>query len=1571
MLTEQLRSQISERKQELLGFLRSSNKAVPFIPPPISRRKISGPAALSFAQERLWFLEQLEPSSNGYNLCRAWRLAGCLNVAALEASLNQILRRHDVLRSAIQFADGRPLQSVQPPVKFKLEIVDLQQKPEADREAEIRRRIQETAEHPFDFAAGMFLRAEVLRVTNDEHILVLATHHIVSDAWSMGILSRELWSLYKTYTAGKSCELEELPIQYADFAVWQREWLQGKVLDSQISYWKKQLADLPINNLPSDRSRAPRQTFRGARLSVALPVSLSAAINELSNECSVTPFMTLLAVFQVLLYRYTGEEDIVVGSPIANRSIAELEPLVGFFVNTLVLRTDLSGNPTFKELLFRVREVCLAAYEHQDFPFEKLVQELQPERDQSRNPLFQVMFGLQNATGGILPVEGLRIEPIEFETGRSLFDLSLFLRERNGKFIGQFEYSTDLFERDTIERMAGYYRRLLEGVVADPDQPIATLPILSEAERHKILIEWNDTAADYPKDKCIHELFEAQVERTPDAVAVEFENQQITYRELNRRANQLAHYLSSLNIEPEKRVGICTDRSIELVLGLLGILKAGGAYVPFDPAYPKARLEFMLQDSRCSVLLTQEKWLGDLAFTDSHSQLKIIALDRDADAIRKEDRENPRGYLNSNNLAYVIYTSGSTGTPKGVAVEHRNTVALLNWAKEVFTASELAGVLASTSICFDLSVFELFAPLSWGGRVVLVDNALNLYETPEANRVTLINTVPAVMTALLRVCCLPDSVRVVNLAGEPLRAELVEELYKTANVEKVYDLYGPSETTTYSTFKLRTTDSPATIGRPISNTQVYILDSSLQPVPIGMRGEIFIGGSGVARGYLGRTELTEEKFIKNPFSDDLNSRLYRTGDLARYLPDGQIQFHGRADNQVKIRGYRVELGQIESVLSQHPGVKESVVVVREDIKEFVLELPESNLERRSRRVESSDFEKRLVAYIVARQQLAPTTSELRSFLAQQLPGYMIPAAFVRLDYVPLNDNGKLDRSKLPAPDESNRYLNELVIAPRTETEELIANVWKDVLKLDPINVHDNFFELGGHSLLAIQIVARLSEALNQDVLLKTLFDAPTIRGLAEELENTLRGSDTQRLPPILPAPRDGPLPLSMNQEHLWHLDKMIPGTYFFNMPYVYRLSGDLNVSALESALADIIGRHEALRTVFGSVDGRPVQIIKESAQLELPTVDLVDQMGGQPEEKAAAYMLEERQRSFNLSTGPLFRSKLLRLTYRDWLLLVTIHHIIGDYWSMQTFRRELIALYDAFSKGSPPALSKPVIQFADYAIWEKHLVENGRLDSQLVYWKKRLAPPLSCGSGSEDGKRKKILNLGTMQAPLDIGEKPFASIKTVARRNNCTPFMVVMTVLSIAIHGWSSEEDIRIGTLVANRAQGKTGNVIGPFLNTVILRIEVSSKMSVRELLSQVRTVTLAAHVNENLPFEHLVRVLEQEQKAQRDSLCPILMSYQMSHCERLERSGITFASVGTQQIEAVDRASPTAFDLIFKLRESSTNLTGTVNYVDDRFATGEIGSILDCFDSAVKSIVVDVESLMSRIVEDVLRRVS
>lgn len=1033
---------------------------------------------LSFAQQRLWFIHQLVPDTPAYNLPLIIRFQGRVNVAVLEQSLNEIIKRHEILRTNFIVVDGQQFQVIQPDLNINLLVEDLQQLPKSDRTTETQHLIKKFAQQTFDLSSQPLLRTQLLRLGEEEYQLVLILNHIIVDGWSIGIFIRELSAIYEAFVNGKPSP-PELPIQYLDFTYWQQRQLQGERLQTLITYWKQQLGgNLPVLDLPTDRLRKSFPTFNGARAKLVLSPSLSAQLKNLCQQEGATLFMVLLAAFKTLLYRYTGQTDILVGSPIASRNRAELESLIGFFVNVLVLRTSLDGVPSFRELLERVKATAIAAYTHQDLPFDKLVEELQPERHLSYNPLFQVMFVLQNIP---LPKPTLSDIDITFEEGfndTAKFDLTLFIEDREQGLVATLEYNTDLFHADTMHRMLGHLQTLLEGIVANPDQSITELPLLTAFERQQILVDWNQTQTDYPQHLCIHQLFEQQVERTPNAVALVFENQRLTYRELNNQANQLAHYLQKLGVKPEVCVGICMERSPEMVIGLLAILKAGSAYIPLDPKYPQERLAFMLEDSQAQILLTQTHLVQ--CFTDA---INTICLDSDRQFLKQESKENPISEVRSKNLAYIIYTSGSTGKPKGVAIEHSSCIALLTWARQVF-ADELGGVLASTSICFDLSVFELFVPLSWGGKVILVENALHLPSSPAATEVSLVNTVPSIITELLRINGLPVSVRTLNLAGEALQYQLVQQIYQNDPIQKVFNLYGPSEDTTYSTFTLvNKADKIVTIGRPIHNTQIYLLDAHLQPVPVGVKGEIYIAGVGLARGYLNRPEVTSDRFIANPFDNELNTRLYKTGDLARYLPDGNLEYLGRIDYQVKIRGFRIELGEIEKILIKHPAVREVVVLA----------------------LEQQLGDQQLVAYFVPEQGQSPTTNELRNYLKGTLPDYMVPAVFVLLDAMPLLPNGKVNRGALLVPT-LRPTIAGTYEAPNSEMERAIATIWQELLKLEKVGINDNFFDLGGHSLLMVQLKQKLDSAFNKKLSIVELFQHPTIHCLAKYLSQDSENS---------------------------------------------------------------------------------------------------------------------------------------------------------------------------------------------------------------------------------------------------------------------------------------------------------------------------------------------------------------------------------------------------------------------------------------------------------------------------------
>jgi amino acid adenylation domain-containing protein len=988
-LTPELRTEIQERKAEIISFLKAANRttsntSTPLLP--ISRDKT---LPVSFAQQRLWFLDQLVPNDAFYNTPAAVRLTGSLNLAALEQTFNQIVRRHEALRTTFVTVEGQPVQVIAPTLTLSLPVIDLRDFPVAERETQARQLTTQEAQRPFDLSKAPLLRVTLLRLDETEYVLLLILHHIVSDGWSIGILIREIAALYSAIGNEQPVLLPPLSIQYADFAYWQRQWLQGKVLAAQLAYWRQHLRDISILNLPTDRARPAVQTYRGATQFLQLPKNLSEALEALSQREGVTLFMTLLAAFQTLLYRYTQQEDITVGSPIANRNRSEIEGLIGFFVNSLVLRTDLSGNPTFLELLHRVREVALGAYAHQDLPFEKLVEELHPERNLSQNPLFQVVFALQNAPMQALELPKLTLSPLQFvDTGTTRFDLEFHLWEQpqnNGLgadssagISGFVVYSTDLFDETTITRMLGHFQTLLEGIVANPEQRIAGLPILSGSEHHQLLVEWNNTQVDYPKDPCIHQLFEAQVEKTPDAVAVVFEDKQLTYRELNSRSNQLAHYLQKQGVSAEVLVGLCVERSPDMIVGMLGILKAGGAYVPLDPSYPSDRLNSIIEDAQVSVLLTHQQFksltnsesslnrtkpveidshldpnlvtngginspAGERVVQDGEIQADcqiynpiVVCLDKDWETIAQELAENPTSNITADNLAYVIYTSGTTGKPKGVEIEHRGLSNLVFWHQQAFTVSPLDRVTQVAGVAFDACGWEIWPYLSAGASIYFPNEEIR--RSPENLQSWLGSkaiTISFLPTPLAEKFLLLDwsnnvALRLLLTGGDKLHQ------YPSASLPfQVVNNYGPTENTVVTTSGTvpakKQADVAPTIGRPIANNQVYILDRYLQPVSIGVAGELYISGDGLARGYLNRPDLTAERFISNPFSNNPEARLYKTGDLVRYQLDGNIEFLGRLDEQVKIRGYRIELGEIESVLKQHPAVLQTVVMAREDV----------------------------------------------------------------------------------------------------------------------------------------------------------------------------------------------------------------------------------------------------------------------------------------------------------------------------------------------------------------------------------------------------------------------------------------------------------------------------------------------------------------------------------------------------------------------------------------------------------------------------------------------------------------
>ena len=1108
-------NELSPQRRAALEKLLQVQGSVISRPAVIGRRTGAGTAPLSFGQQRLWFLDQLMPGNTNLNLNLAIRIREPVDEVVLERSLNEIVRRHESLRTIFKEVNGEPFQVVLPRYWLQLRLVDLRSLADSEREIEAIQLTTEEFERPFDLARGPLLRSSLLRMGEGDYIFLLTMHHIIWDGWSMGLFWSELSTIWDAFANSEPSPLPELPLQYVDFAVWQRDWLQGDVLGKLLAYWKKQLVDLADLQLPTDHPRPVVQSVHGAAHNFTVSPSLVAALRTMGHREGATLFMTLLAAFQTLLFRYAGQDDFVVGTFIANRNHAEIEGLIGFFVNTLVLRANFAGAPSFREVLRRVRKTTLDAYAHQDLPFAILIQELSPERDLSRNPLFQVAFQLLNAP--TLGQEGSNsnYEVLEVQRETAILDLTVSVWENADGLDGEIEYNTDLFDAETVKRLAAHYQILLQSIVADPDQHVHDLPLLSDAERRQLLIEWNATKTDYPREENIVSLFEAQVARSPEATALVCEEERITYAELNSRSNRLARRLQALGVGPEVLVGICIDRSFDFVVVLLATFKAGGAYLPLDPSYPKERLAFMLKDAGASVLLTLTRFVQEIPVEGR----KLFCLDADRELLGQYPDTSLANRLSPEQLAYVIYTSGSTGQPKGVAVEHRQLLNRVHWMWEEYPFAPDEVGCQKTAANFVDSIWEFFGPLLKGVPTVIIrDEALRdtsrLVEELARHRVTRIWLVPSLLRALLDLC--PNlQERLPHLGfwvttGEVLTPELFRRFCTRMPAAILYNLYGTSEVwdaTWFDPTRETVIDGHMPIGRPIFNVQTYVLDDNLQPVPIGVPGELYVGGDGLARGYLNLPQLMAEKFIPNLFDNRAGARLYRTGDLVRYRSDGNIEFLDRLDRQVKIRGYRVEPSEVESILSRHPSVRQAVVVAREDSP-------------------GGPF---LVAYVLPNRGREPAPDALHSFVREQLPEYMVPVAFVTLNSLPLTPSGKLDRLALPALDTSRPTIRTAYAVPRTPIEETLAGVWAQILGIERIGVRDNFFEIGGHSLLATRVMSRVRDAFNVDLPLRAFFENPTIAQLAELVKEARGRGEENRTQAIVRISRES------------HIATLLPG----------------------------------------------------------------------------------------------------------------------------------------------------------------------------------------------------------------------------------------------------------------------------------------------------------------------------------------------------------------------------------------------------------------------------------------------
>ncbi|KAK3816004.1 MAG: Non-ribosomal peptide synthetase module [Benniella sp.] len=1474
---------------------------------PVSR---DGDLPISFSQQRMWFLAQMEGTGEAYHIPMAVRLRGDLNRGAWERALNTLFARHESLRSAFVAIDGRPQVRLLPaqsgmPIRWE----DLQGT--LSTGSRLEQLISNEATKPFDLERGPLVRAVMVQLDSNEHVFMVTHHHIISDGWSSAIFDRELSILYSAYCDGESNPLPPLSIQYSDYAAWQKQWLSGVRLETLTTYWKTVLTDAPvILDLPTDRPRPLQQSYAGDNVPISLDAHVTRVLKQLCQKRGVTLYTAILAAWSCVLSRMSGQDDIVIGSPSANRNHHQIESLIGLFVNTLALRIDLSGNPTVLQLLERVGKASLDAQNHQDLPFEQVVDIVQPPRSLSHSPLFQVMFVLQNDEASELQLPGLAVADANPSYDITKFDLTLRLYESDNELMGSMSYSTALFDRATVERHIGYLSSMLHSMAVAVDVPVMSVNLLSQAERDLVLGKWNETQQDYPTEFCIHHLFEQRVEMTPQATALVSNGESLTYVELNERANRLAVHLNGLGVQPESLVAICVERSIAMIVGVLAILKAGGAYVPLDPSYASNRLKDILTDASPSIVVADST--GRSALGEVISSMTVVDPNETQDADQEQERNHAKSVkskqlvcnphvpgLTSSNLAYIIYTSGSTGKPKGVMIEHRGVVNLIHGRPESFGISTSSRALLFTSLSFDHSVSEIFSALTGGACLHLVQDEIRLdrpklWEYFEQHSITHTSITPTLLQDSKDSPSLKTPLTFI-IMGETLPATLIPQVQKAIPNGNIINEYGPTETTVATTIWKCPNNFQSDIvpiGRPIPNKTMYLLDEHQQPVPMGATGELYIGGVGVARGYLNRAELTAKTFLPDPFSEDRDARMYKTGDLARYLPDGNIMFLGRNDHQVKIRGFRIELGEIEARLVDHPLVDKAVVITVG---------------------EGSD--KKLVSYVVAKPD-DNLLNTLRSHLTSCLPEYMVPAAIVQLDSLPLNSNGKLDRKALPAPD-SNAFARQIYEEPQGEDEIAVAQIWNELLHLDRVSRNDNFFALGGHSLLAVRLMNRIA-SLGVQMPLSALFASPTLMSFAESVSRYMdKESITYKTIDLVP--REAELPLSFSQQRMWFIAQIEGTSETYHMPTAVRIRGVLNRDALQRALDTLFARHESLRSVFVAIDGQPqVRLLPAHSGMPIRWEDIrgTSDVDSQLERMCA----DEAMSPFDLAKGPLIRVLMVQLDTNEHVFMVTQHHIVSDGWSSAIFNRELSTLYSAYRNGDPDPLAPLSIQYPDYAAWQKQQLSGDRLEGHIAYWKTAMTDAPVLLNLPTDRPRPPQQSFVGDNIPISLDPHLSHALKHLCQEHGVTLYMAILTAWSCVLSQMSGQDDIVIGSPSANRNHHQIESLIGFFVNTLALRIDLSGSPTMRQLLERVRKTSLDAQNHQDLPFEQVVDIVQPPRSLSHSPLFQVVFVLQNNETSELQLPGLEVTDAGT----SYDIAK---FDLTLGLFESDDEITGSMSY--------------------------------------------
>ncbi|MCL6261365.1 amino acid adenylation domain-containing protein [Aquiflexum sp. TKW24L] len=1453
---------------------------------------------LSYNQQSLWFIHLLEGSIQ-YHIPLILSIQGKLDIPALEEALKTIVNRHEVLRTVITEKDGNDYQTVLGKDLWKLDRMELPDPELLDNEITGLIRI------PFDLTRDHMMRACIITLAPNEYCLVITLHHIASDGWSVNILRKELSQCYQAITNGKTIPLPPLPLQYIDYAIWQKNFLNSDSFQNKIDYWKNKLKNVAPLQLPTDFSRPAEISREGGTVRFSISKELISDLNRIGLQYNATLFMTLISAFKVLMYRYTGQEDICVGTPIAGRDYQEFENMMGFFVNSIPLRIGVDGKMRFDDLLKQVQSNTVDAFDNREIPFEQMVESLEIKRDLSRNPVFQVFFALQNVLEYHRSSEELSWSEDIQDKFTSRFDLSFDLTEANGKVEGVIEYSKALFRRETVERMAGHFAKLLESIRENPTNTIGKFELLSGFEKSYILKDLNDTDSPLPKGKTILDLFSSQVIKTPNAVAVEFEGKHLSYRDLDVQSNQLAHYLTRTGLQPENPVPICIDRSLEMVIGIFGILKSSAAYVPIDPALPKDRIDYMVEDTKANFVICSSK--TEHIFD---GEISRVIIDKEMESILRMPSE---AILNSPlpyNLAYIIYTSGSTGRPKGVMIEHRNVVNFLTSMSKNVEFDASSGLLSVTTYSFDIFYLELFLPLINGGKVFLVSREIamdgfSLSKKLAEVRPTHMQATPSAWQMLLNSGWKnPQNIKML-VGGEALGEELKNTL---VGLGTLWNMYGPTETTIWSTFKKMEVGQKVAIGKPIDNTAVYILSSDGSLNPVGIPGELCIGGKGVGRGYLNRPELTSQKFLPDPFSNVPGDRMYRTGDLARWLPDGNIEYLGRMDDQVKIRGYRIELGEIESVLLLHPAVKQAVVMAREN----------------------GQGDKRLVGYVVCDGNF--DKESVSAFLRSKLPEYMVPAFWLQLEKIPLSFSGKIDRKALP--DVGNQ---DMVTAnytePRSELEKKLATLWQRILGLDRVGVHDDFFSIGGHSLLAMRTVAAVRKELGADLSIRELFSAPTVAQLALIIHSR-SGEFSSAVPHPVERPEN--IPLSYNQQSLWFIH-LLEGSIQYHIPLILSIQGKLDIPALEEALKTIVNRHEVLRTVITEKDGNDYQTVLgkdlwKLDRMELPDPELLDN------EITGLIRIP-----FDLTRDHMMRACIITLAPNEYCLVITLHHIASDGWSVNILRKELSQCYQAITNGKTIPLPPLPLQYIDYAIWQKNFLNSDSFQNKIDYWKNKLknVAPLQLPT---DFSRPSMQSKRGNNFRFKIEGVLVSQLKELGKNHQSTLFMTLLAAFNTLLYRYSGQEDICVGTPIAGRESHEIEDLTGLFVNSLALRAIIGGNMVFSNVLKDIRSTTLEAFENQKVPFEMVVEALGQERDLSRNPLFQVLFVLQNVSQNEVY---VEDAVVSEETYEHFT----SKFDMTFELTETDTGIEGIAEYNTDLYKHETIAHFVGHYTHLLKSI--------------------